>query len=181
MPTRTSASAPRRYRAQRVTLLDGRQVTIRAVRAADAHEIHQAFERLSEETRYARFMQHIKALDPALVERGTQPVPGHEMALVATVPAADGFDIVGGVRYVSAGRPGVCEFSITVADGWRGTGLANTLMRRAMRLAKRDGYQTMEGNVLTTNQAMLALAKRMKFERVAIEGDATACVVRRRL
>jgi RimJ/RimL family protein N-acetyltransferase len=172
---------PRAYRPQRVSLLDGRRATIRAIRAQDAGEIVQAFHRLSDETRYARFMQHMKTLDPALLARGTQPVAGQEVALVATVPAADGIDIVGGVRYVSAGRPGVCEFSITVADGWRGTGLANTLLRRAMRQARLDGYHTMEGNVLTTNQAMLALAKRMKFERVAVPDDATVCVVRRPL
>lgn len=58
------------YRARRATLRDGRQVTLRAVRPDDAGEIVQAFERLSSESRYLRFMQHKRELDPQVLARG---------------------------------------------------------------------------------------------------------------
>ena len=101
--------------APRSRLRDGREVTLRAIIAADAPEIVHAFERLSDESRYLRFMQHKKQLAEATVERGVNPRPGHDAAFVATIPAADGIDIVGAAQYVQAadetqGR--TCEFQL---------------------------------------------------------------------
>ncbi len=47
---------PSRYRPRRLTLANGREVTLRAIRESDAAEIAAAFERLSADSRYARFM-----------------------------------------------------------------------------------------------------------------------------
>lgn len=169
------------YRPRRVTLRDSRVVTVRAVRPDDAAEIVQAFERLSSESRYLRFMQHKRELDPNVLARGLNPVPGREFALVATVPAYDGYDIVGAARYVASAQPKTCEFSITVADDWRGAGLATTLLRRLMRRAKRDGYRAIEGLVLADNVSMLALARDLRFATLPVPDDATVCLVRRAL
>lgn len=169
------------YRPRRVRLRDGRVVTLRAVRPEDAGEIVQAFERLSPESRYLRFMQHKRSLDPQALARGVSPVPGQEFALVATVPASDGYDIVGAARYVAARQPKTCEFSVTVAEDWRGVGLATTLLRRLMRRARRDGYRAIEGLVLAENRPMLALARHLGFAVSTGPDDPTVCVVRRSL
>jgi acetyltransferase len=169
------------YRRRIVVLRDGRRVTVRAVQPEDADEIVQAFERLSSESRYLRFMQHKRELDPLALAQGVNPVGGREFALVATVPAYDGIDIVGAVRYVASSQPQICEFSITVAEDWRGNGLASTLMRRLMRRAKRDGYRTIEGLVLADNAPMLALARHLGFEVLRTDDDRTVCTVTRRL
>ncbi len=170
-----------RYRPRIVTLRDGRQVTLRAIQPGDKDEIAQAFERLSAESRYLRFMQHKKALDSAVVDRGVNPVPGREYAFVATVSAADGFDIVGGARYVDSGKPDTCEFAITVLDEWTKRGLGTALLRSLMRRAKYDGYRTMEGVVLAANEAMLALARHLHFEVVAQADDPKVVLIRRAL
>lgn len=170
-----------RYRPRRVVLRDGREITLRAILPGDADEIVQAFERLSTETRYLRFMQHKKEIDRGQLERGTNPVAGREFVFVATVPAADGIDIVGATRYVEAGQPDVCEFAVTVADGWAGQGLATVLLRSLMRRAKRDGYRAMEGLVLAENDPMLSLARRLRFEVVPNTEDASVVQVRRLL
>lgn len=169
------------YRARRATLRDGRTVTLRAVRPEDAGEIVQAFERLSAQSRYLRFMQHKRELDPQALARGVDPVPGREFALVATVPAYDGYDIVGAARYVASAQPKTCEFSITVAEDWRGAGLATTLLRRLMLRARRDGYRAIEGFVLADNAPMLALARYLRFDVRPVPEDATVCMVRRAL
>lgn len=179
MTRATRGPAP--YRARRVTLRDGRRVTLRAVRPEDAAEIVQAFERLSAQSRYQRFMQHKRELDPHALARGVNPVPGREFALVATVPAYDGIDIVGAARYVASAHPKTCEFSVTVAEDWRGAGLATTLLRRLMLRAKRDGYHAIEGLVLADNQPMLALARHLRFAVLPVPDDTTVCLVRRAL
>jgi len=182
MDTRTAQ--PRKvatYRPRRVVLRDGRAVTLRAIQPGDASEIVQAFERLSAESRYLRFMQHKKELDLKQVERGTNPVAGREFTFVATAPAPDGIDIVGATRYVEAKEPETCEFAVTVADDWNHQGLATILLRSLIRRAKRDGYRTIEGLVLADNEPMLALARHLRFAAVPNTDDATVVVVRRAL
>jgi L-amino acid N-acyltransferase YncA len=170
-----------RYRARLVRLRDGRTVTLRAIDAADGPEIVQAFERLSSESRYTRFMQHKKQLDPAALARGVHPRPGQDFVFVATVPAADGIDIVGAAQYVRVGdaAAATCEFAITVAENWRGSGLAVRLMASLIRRARRDGYNRMEGMVNAGNSAMLGLARRLGFTVKAVTDDAAVLRVER--
>jgi RimJ/RimL family protein N-acetyltransferase len=164
-------------------LRDGREVTLRAIGAADAPEIAQAFERLTAESRYSRFMQHKRQLDPAALDRGVHPRPGRDFAFVATIPAADGIDIVGAAQYVRAdeGDARTCEFAITVAEDWRGSGLATHLLASLVRRARRDGYTTMEGAVIAGNASMLALARKLKFTVHQVAEDATVVRVQRTL
>lgn len=171
------------YRPRRLGLRDGREVTLRAIVPADAPEIVQAFERLSAESRYNRFLQHKKQLDGAALERGVHPRPGRDFAFVATIPAADGIDIVGAAQYVPAseGDEQTCEFAITVAEDWRGTGLAGQLLASLVRRARRDGYRAMEGWVLAENTAMLALARKQRFTTEAVPGGASLLRVQRAL
>ncbi len=182
-----------RDRSRRIRLRDGREVTVRPIGVDDKAGIVAAFERLSADSRYRRFMRHKKTLDEAALERGVHPRPGQDCAIVATVSAAPrtplptsasvpasasistsaststraapAVDIVGAAQYVRVddGDPHTCEFAITVAEDWRGSGLANRLMARLVRRARRDGYTTMEGWVLADNAPMLALARRFRF------------------
>src|SRR5512145_359865 len=171
------------YRPRRLTLRDGREVTLRAIGAADAPAIVQAFERLTAESRYSRFMQHKRQLDPAALDRGVHPRPGLDFAFVATIPSTDGIDIVGAAQYVRAlaDDPTTCEFAITVAEDWRGSGLATQLLASLVRRARRDGYATMEGTVIADNRPMLALARKLKFMVHPEPDDATVVRVQRTL
>ncbi len=174
---------PSRYRPRCIRLPDGREVRIRAIVETDAPEIVQAFERLSAASRYFRFMRHKKQLEPAEVERGVHPRPGRDFAFVATIPAADGIDLVGAAQYVRADETSdkTCEFAITVAEDWRGNGLASTLLASLLRRARRDGYEVMEGRVIAENTPMLRLARKLGFKIDPIPGDASVLRVQRAL
>jgi RimJ/RimL family protein N-acetyltransferase len=154
---------------------------MRAIVEADAPEIVQAFERLSANSRYLRFMQHKKQLSDSALQRGVTPRPGREFALVATTPAADGIDIVGAAQYVRADEANdkSCEFAITVDEHWRGSGLAPALLASLVRRARRDGYEAMEGSVSAENTPMLRLAQKLGFKIEPVPGDATVLHVRR--
>jgi len=166
-----------------VTLRDGRRVTVRAAVGSDAAEIVQAFDRLSADSKYTRFMVHKNRLNPAALERGLHPVPGQAFVFVATVPARDGYDIVGAAQYVRANDNDdrVCEFAITVAEDWRGSGLAVHLLANLVRRSRRDGYGTMEGLVIAVNRPMLALARKLRFKVAPVSPDATVMRVERQL
>jgi RimJ/RimL family protein N-acetyltransferase len=169
------------YRPRELTLRDGRRVTLRGIVEADAAEIVQAFERLSADSRYMRFMQHKRQIDPGELHRGVRPVQGREFAFVATVPADDGIDIVGAARYVPSQSADSCEFSITTGEDWRKSGLSDQLLASLIRRARRDGYRVIEGFVLTANAPMLALARRLGFTVTPHDGEPTLVRVVREL
>ncbi len=135
----------------------------------------RSFKRLSAESRYYRFMRYKKKIDDAALEHGVHPRPGQDFVFVATIPAADGIDIVGAGQYVRAGEGNdkTCEFAVTVAEDWRGIGLATWLLANLVRHARRDGYETMEGWLIAQNTPMLAVERKLRFKIEPVSGDAT--------
>jgi RimJ/RimL family protein N-acetyltransferase len=161
----------------RVTLRDGRRVTLRAIRPDDADAMRAAFERLSAEARYSRFMMAVN-LTPAIVERAIRPLADRERALVAVAGEGTDGTIVGGARYVGGGDGETCEFAVTITDGWRGAGLASSMMRALIRDARTRGLKRMEGYVLAANRPMLDLARRLDFEVGASDEGPSVKLVR---
>jgi acetyltransferase len=165
----------------RLVLRDGRVVDLRAITETDAPAIQRAFDQLSPQSRYNRFLQHKKHLDPAALARGVHPRPGQDFVLVAIQPLPGGIDIVGAAQYVRASPPdtSTCEFAVTVTEDWRSCGLARELLARLLHRARCDHYVAMLGLVLSDNAPMLALAHRLGFRvEPASAGDSVVQVVR---
>ena len=144
-------------------LRDGRTVHIRAVRSADEADLLRAFDRLSPHARYMRFMRFVREPNVERLRQVIASFPDNGDGIVATIPVAGGIDIVGGAIFLIGGDPTSCEFAITVAGDFGGTGLATMLMGALIDLAKRRGMQEMEGVVLAENHSMLRLATRLGF------------------
>jgi RimJ/RimL family protein N-acetyltransferase len=145
------------------TLRDGRAVHIRAMGPADDAELLQTFGRMSDDARYMRFMRSVREPNMERVRKVLASFPDSGLGIVATVPAADGIDIVGSAIYLLGNTPTTCEFAINVASEFGGAGLASTLMTVLIDLAKKHGIEEMEGFVLAANKPMLRLAGRLGF------------------
>ncbi|MCB1876871.1 MAG: bifunctional acetate--CoA ligase family protein/GNAT family N-acetyltransferase [Chromatiales bacterium] len=152
-------------------LSDGTEVTIRPIRPEDA-DIEQAFVRgLSQEARYFRFLQSLSELPPEMLARFTQLDYSREMALIA-VYKKDGKDAeIGVARYATNPDGESCEFALVVADEWSGKGLGSRMMRSLMSAARSQGLVRMDGEVLSNNNKMLRLAKRLGFSLHADPDD----------
>jgi RimJ/RimL family protein N-acetyltransferase len=160
------------------TLRDGRAVMLREVGAQDEEEILEAFERLSAESRYTRFMIPLRELSPRMLAAATHPVPGRDFAVVAVVSLDGGDeDIVGGARYVGAPGSDSCEFAVTVADDWHGLGLAGRLLELLIANARERGLRCMTGEILAVNTPMRRLAKRLGFSDRPCPDDAALRLV----
>lgn len=159
-------------------LRDGREVVLREVRAQDGAEMQDAFQRLSADSRYTRFMMAMRELPPAMLEAATHPVPGRDVALVAVSGEGAAEDIVAGARYVGDPGSDTCEFAVTVADDWHGLGLASRLLGILIAHARAQGLRCMEGYVLALNMPMRRLAQRLGFTDRPCPDDATTRLVR---
>lgn len=164
-----------------ISLRDGRAVHVRAVSVEDEAELLQAFERLSADARYMRFMRVVREVNVNRLRAVLASFPKNGIGIVATIPAADGIDIVGSAIAVFDADRTRCEFAITVAEAFGGTGLATALMTALIDEARRRGLKEMEGFVLAENQSMLRLARRLGFSIAPEPGDATVRICRLKL
>jgi RimJ/RimL family protein N-acetyltransferase len=164
-----------------VTLRDGRTVHVRAIRASDEAEFLQAFGRMSDDARYMRFMRFVREPNLERLRKVLASFPADGMGLAATVPAADGIDIVGSAIYLVGNDRTTCEFAISVASEYGGAGLARALMTALINAATQRGLKEMEGFLLATNQPMLRLARRLGFSIAPDPEDGSVRICRLRL
>ncbi len=164
-----------------ISLRDGRVLHIRAMRPADEAELLQAFDRLSPDARYMRFMRTVREPNLERLRKALASFPESGIGIVATVPAADGFDIAGTAIFVIGSDATTCEFAITIAADYGGAGLGRALLTTLIDSAKRRGLDEMEGFVLASNKPMLRLAARVGFSVAPDPDDPSIRLCRLRL
>jgi len=144
-------------------LADGATVTLRAIRPEDADMEQEFVRNLSQNSRYFRFMNTVRELNPAMLLRFTQIDYDREMAFVA-VREEGGREIeIGVTRYVAGPDTQTCEFALVVADAWQGKGLGRRMLERLIEVACSRGLRTMVGHILASNQPMLGLCGKLGF------------------
>ena len=136
---------------------------MRAILPTDEKELLEAFERMSAEARYMRFMRSVRELNVQRLREALDSFPEGGSGIVATVPAEDGSRHRGQRRVFRWQDPTTCEFAITVQSNFGGVGLATKLLTALIDAARKRGLTTMEGFVLAVNEPMLRLAKRLGF------------------
>jgi acetyltransferase len=156
----------------RLTLVDGRSVTVRPVLAFDAAAEQDFVRALSAASRLRRFHFGLRELPPSLARAMTEVDHERHVAIVAETFDDDGEPtIVADARYVRGPTEDLtadeAEFAVAVADAWQGVGLGRALMRHLGRHATRQGICRLVGDVLPDNRAMFALADALGGRLVA--------------
>jgi acetyltransferase len=155
-----------------IRLRDGRKVRVRPIRPEDAAREVRFFERLSERSRFQRFMQYVRELSPRMLARFTQLDYDRELALVALWEGQ--FVAVG--RYAPNADGETAEFALAVADDWQGKGLGRALLERLCHAARAAGYRALYGHILDANHEMLELARYLGFAEAARDGSEVTVV-----
>lgn len=134
-----------------VTLPTGRRVTIRPIQTDDGPRLSLAYEHLSPQTKYRRFL----AVKPRLTEGDVRYLTGADgndhVALVAT-PEDDPKLIIAVARFVRLSEdPGAAELAIVVGDPYQGEGLGTELLGRLADAAMARGIGRLKATVLADN------------------------------
>lgn len=154
-------------------LHDGTELTIRPIRPEDAEMEQKFVHDLSDRARYLRFFRSLRDLPPEMLVRFTQIDYDREMALIAVIEKGGEEIEIGVCRYNRNPDGKSCEFAIVVADQWQHKGIAHKLMEQLVEYARFKGLKTMEGDVLTGNTEMQALARSLGFRLVRHLEDST--------
>ena len=130
---------------RRVTLRDGTRVVLRPIRPEDRQIEKEFVQKLSDESKYFRFMSALRELNDAMLSRFTQIDYDREMALIAVVCENALETEIGVARYVVSDGGTSCEFAVAVADAWQHRGVGSILLCNLIDAARARGLQTMEG------------------------------------
>ena len=153
---------PDSHEPESITLADGTQIVIRPIQPDDAEDLQAAFQRLSMESIYLRFLSFKKVLTDEEAHQLATLDYITRMAFVATC-LENGKDIVMGVaRYalLDTDDPEMAEAAVVVEDKYQGRGIGKLLLWRLVHYARAKGIHFLRGNLQIGNDRMLTLVQR---------------------
>jgi acetyl coenzyme A synthetase (ADP forming)-like protein len=153
-------------------LRDGGSVCIRAVQPDDKGRLVELFGRLSRRSIYFRFFRIKDHLTDSELVQYTELDFVRNAALVATLREAGVERIIGVGRYMVNG-PSTrrAEVAFVVADEHQGRGIGTLLLEHLVPIARRNGIDEFEADVLGENNRMLRMLSSSGFSvRRSVEG-----------
>ncbi len=145
-------------------LNSGLAVDIRALEPTDGPALSAAYERLSDESKYKRFMAAKPHLSRRDVTYLTRIDGDRHVALVATL-AGEHDQIIGVARFVRLPEDSeTAEFAIVIGDPYQGDGLGSALMSRLAQAATDHGIKRLRGTMLAENVGAHKLTRRLAGE-----------------
>jgi len=118
---------------------------------------------LSPVARHNRFLGAVNELSASELNRMTHMDHGGHPALIAETVVEGARTMIGEARYAAAPDGRTCEFAVSVADTWRRRTLGMLLIGYVECRAKALGLRYLVGDILRSNQAMTALARKSGF------------------
>jgi len=137
-----------------IALRDGSRVRVRQGHSSDRDLLLRGFARLSQESRYRRFLAPKPELSEANIHYLTE-IDHHDHEAMIALDEATG-EGIGVARYVrDSERPAVAEVAVTVIDDWQGRGLGTLLLEVISARAREEGITTFTALMLATNHEMM--------------------------
>jgi RimJ/RimL family protein N-acetyltransferase len=135
---------------------DGRTIAIRPLEPGDKPLLVEGLRRMSEESRYRRFLAPKPSFTSAELAYLTEIDHRDHEALIAIDPERG--DPVGVARYVrDSQQPQVAEAALAVVDEWQHRGVGTALLRHLIARARQEDVRRFRASVLADNQAMFRL------------------------
>src|SRR6266487_893867 len=156
-------------------LRNGSRVAVRPIRPEDRDAIRNAFGRLSDATRYRRFLTAVARLSESDLTYLTEVDHHDHEALVAFDSKTD--EGVAVARFVrDPDDRGIAEAAVVVVDAWQGRGLGTALCRLLAGRAREVGVERFIATLLADNREMLHLMESIGPVEV-VSGDGATITV----
>ncbi|HYC54675.1 MAG TPA: GNAT family N-acetyltransferase [Candidatus Binatia bacterium] len=152
------------------TLEDGTEIRLRLLRSEDRDALVAGFQELSAESRYRRFFSAMPRL-PENVLHDLLDTDGWNHLAIVAFTAGDGHGVAIG-RFIRIDKePEVAEAAVAVVDAMQGRGLGKLLLTLLASAAYERGIRKFRAQVLTDNDAMVALLHELdRKAQPAIDG-----------
>jgi acetyltransferase len=144
-------------------MLDGTEVTLRPIKPEDEPLEHELLSTLSQETTRTRFFSIIKDITHEMLVHFCNIDYDREMAIVAELKQDGKKRIIGIGRLIVEPDFKNAEYAVLVHDNYQGKGLGYKLVDILIGIAQDKGLEGINGVVLTENNKMLIVAKKLGF------------------
>src|SRR5262245_30862673 len=144
-------------------VLRGTTVTIRPARPQDAGTIQAYLRGLSGASQRNRFLGAVSEISESELHRMTHRDRCSYPALIAESVTESDRVIIGEARHAVAPDDVHCEFALSVGDTWRRRALGTLMVAVVAGRARALGLRYLVGDVFRSNEAMIALARRIGF------------------
>lgn len=162
---------PREY-----PLRDGTRVLVRAVLPEDKTKLQAGLGRMSEQSRYYRFMSYVNRLSETQLRYLTEIDFEKHLAFLALDPDDPEQPVLGVARCIRIDRePDAAEAAVAVVDSHHGRGLGTLLLGLLAAAAAKVGIRRFRAFVLAENVGMLHLFR--DLGAAIAPSDATLFVV----
>ena len=143
------------------TLRDGERVVTRPIEPTDKQALLDGFERLSDESRYRRFLSPTPRLTDSQLRYLTEVDHDRHEAVIAFAEKSG--EPIGVARYVRfPDDPAAAEPAVTVVDEWHGRGLGTLLLEEISERARAAGVECFVATVLAGNKPIIALLEHLE-------------------
>jgi acetyltransferase len=156
----------------RVSLPGMPSITIRPAGPEDSRVIQTYIRQLSPTSRYNRFLGVVKELSPTQLHGLTHADHRYRLTMIAETVVAGACMMIGEACYAIAADGINCEIAVSVADDWQRRTLGTLLLTMLASRARAFGVRHLVGEVLRSNGAMTALARKLGWVFAAVIEDA---------
>jgi acyl-CoA hydrolase/GNAT superfamily N-acetyltransferase len=141
----------------RKTLNDGTEIFFRPVKPTDEAALSEMLYSLSPSSIRTRYMTQTMTFPHKDLQQITNVDYSQNLAIVGTVPAVAGEQIVGIAQYFLDPKTCAAEVAFLVQDEWQQKGMGTILLEYLTEIAKRRGVKSFYAKVLPTNKPMLTV------------------------
>jgi acyl-CoA hydrolase len=139
----------------KITTRSGKAIHIRPVKPTDEDMMRDLFYRCSEHTLYHRFFARMNAMPHSKLKKFVNIDYFDHMALVGVTKEDEHEMIVAVARYSVDKSTNAAEVAFLVRDDWQGQGLAISLFKQLIEIARERGIVKFTADVLHDNARML--------------------------
>ncbi len=153
-------------------LPDGTQMLFRPIHPTDEPAMRDLFYKLSEQSKFYRFMGHLKRVPRSQIEDFVYIDHRSEVTIVGVLREAHGEDIVAVGSYYLDPKANKAEVAFTVTDKWQRHGIGTFMLKHLARIARRNGISGFTAEVLSENKGMRTVFDHSEFKvRSKYRGD----------
>lgn len=144
--------------AEAISLRNGAPALVRAIRLDDRERLQTAFLGLDPESVYLRYFSYKHELSEADLDRLCNP-DFHERVVLVVTQEVDGAEIIigsgGYVVHPATDGALAAEVAFAVEEDVQGQGISSKLLAVLAEMARADGVEGFDAEVLSRNAAML--------------------------
>lgn len=153
-------------------LSDGTQIVYRPIHPTDEPRMRDLFYRLSEQSKFYRFMGHLKRVPRSQIEDFVYVDHRNEVCIVSVLPEASGEEIIAVGNYYLDPKTNKAEVAFAVSDNWQRKGIGTYMLKLLSRIARRNGIGGFTAEVLAENKGMQTVFNRSGLKlRSEYRGD----------